>query len=387
MGIFKKKDAPQDGLIGVDIGAAGMKMVELAPEKGRLRLLTYGYSEWEDTAETHESFLQDPKRAAEVFTQIYKESGMKVRKANAALPSQSVFHAIITIPQPGTPKEDVKALIEAQVSKLLPRPIEEMIIDSTIIDKHLLPKALQEKGKKDKKKKSKEERVDVVEAVDSPEDIVPQKKHIRVLVSGAPRDLVQKYVELFKQAKVDLVSLETEAFALVRSLVGKDPSRVMVVDIGSSRTNITVVHEGIPYLHRSVQAGGDKVTAGIAARMGTSQSEAEQMKLDLALSESASEIPDFIQAALQPIVHEVRYSLDLYAEQEFHSNQSVEKIIVTGGSAHLPHLDEVFTKELDANIYIGNPWARIGRPEGVRPILDEVGPKLSVAIGLAMKQK
>lgn len=384
MSLFGKKMSSEAGLMGVDIGAGGIKLVELLPEKGRQRLATYGYSALKNSEQEAAPLLDDPKRGADILQRIMKEAKVKTRRANASLPSNSVFHTIITIPQPTSEKDDIKAMIEAQVGKLLPRPIEEMILDSNVIDKHLLPKKISEKKSKKEKKPPKE--AETAKAVDNAAEVSSDKKHIRVLVSGAPKELVAKYVQLFRQAKVELVSLETEAFALIRSLVGKDKARIAIVDIGCERTNITIVEGGIPYLHRSIKAGGQTVTEMIAKQMGVSQAEAEQTKLDLAESGSEMDIPPVLKEAMMPILHEVKYSLELFSQQTFHDHTTVEKIIVTGGSANLPQIDKFLTDALNINVYLGDPWARVAQPPGLRPVLDEIGPRFSVAIGLAMKE-
>ena len=374
--MFGKKETEPTGLIGIDVGAGGIKAVELLPEKGRLRLGSYGYSEMKNPEKEHKALLDDPKTGAAVLTRILKDAGIKSTKVNASLPSHSVFHAIITVPQPKDDKEELKPLIETQVRKLLPVPLEEMILDTTVIDKHLLPK---KKAPDDKSKnKSKEKKAPALPGK------VEARKNIRVLVSGAPKTLVNKYVEMFKLSKLQLTSLETEAFALIRSLIGKDKARIMIVDIGYERTNITLVHEGIPFLHRSIKAGGATVTAMMAKQMGISAPEAEQMKLDLA-QQPGGELPPVLKEAMMPILHEVKYSLSLYAQQEFHDHADVEKIIVTGGSARLPQIDSFLKDALDINVYLGDPWARIAAPSGLRPVLDEIGPRFSVALGLAMK--
>lgn len=383
MALFGKKEAATPGLIGVDIGAGGIKAVELVPEKGRLRLGTYGYSTEKSPDPNTPALLDDPKRAADMLTRIAKESGMKSVRANASLPSHSVFHAIITIPQPKSVKEDIKPMIERQVAKLVPQPISEMILDSTIIDKDLMPKKAEpEKGKKAKGAKKE----DAAKQVDNAAMMAGDKKHVRVLVSGAPRTLVSKYVEIFKTAKMELIALETEAFALIRSLIGKDKSRVMIVDVGYERTNITIADGGIPYLHRSIKAGGVTVTSAIAKQMGVSMAVAEQTKVDMASAGKDVPLPPVLKEAMMPILHEVKYALELYAQQEFHQNDTVEKIIITGGSANLPQIDPFLTEALNINVYLGDPWARIATPPGLRPVLDEIGPRFSVAIGLAMKE-
>jgi type IV pilus assembly protein PilM len=380
MGLFSKKEKPVNGMMGVDIGAGGIKMTELRKDGGRMRLLTYAYSVFPNGGgET--TILDDPKRAGGIIKDMMKQAGMKSTRTNASLPSHSVFHTIITIPIPKSAKTNLKPIIEAQVQKYLPLPLDEMILDSEIIDKEKLPKPVLIEKKKDKKK---------VEQKKLVEKKAPPKEsdvgHVRVLVSGAPRVLVAKYVEVFKQTKLQLISLETEVFALIRSLIGKDRSRVMIVDIGFERTNITIVDRGIPYLHRSIKAGGDHVTQMLAKQMGLSHAEAEQSKLDLALTPTREgNIPPVLQEALSPIMHEVKYSLELYAQQSFHDNNTVEKIILTGGSAQLPYIDSLLAKALDMNVYVGDPWARIATPKGLRPVLDEIGPRFSVSVGLGMK--
>ncbi len=158
----------------------------------------------------------------------------------------------------------------------------------------------------------------------------------------------------------------------------------MIADIGYERTNITVVDGGIPYLHRSVQMGGFNVTQAISKQMSVSFDKAEQIKKDLAKSR-ADKIPPVLKQALEPLLHELKYTLDLYKGQEFHNFSTVDKIILTGGSAALPYIDPFLTEGLNINVYIGDPWARVAVPAGIRPLLQEIGPRFAVPVGLAMR--
>lgn len=370
MGLFGKKKVEHfEGMLGVDVGTSGIKVVEIIPENGRLRLSRYGYSEPAGSVKFEGSLLDDAPRAAETLRKIMKESEMKATRAVASLPSSKVFHAMITLPVPKDPKEDLRPIIEAQARKLLPLPLEEMILDSNILDKDLLPKAGLPKT-----------------AEPAPEPTDKSKKYIRVLLTGAPKALVAKYVEVFRLAKLELVSLETEVFAVVRSLVGKDKSRVMIVDMGAERTNIAVIDKGVPYLTRGIKSGGNAITQALATSMSVSFEEAEAMKRDLAYS-STQGLPAPLEEAVKPVLHEIKYTLQLYAEQSFHDNSTVEKIVITGGSSHVPGLIPYLTAALNVNVYHGDPWARVATVPEARPVLDEVGPRLAVAIGLAMRGK
>ena len=86
---------------------------------------------------------------------------------------------------------------------------------------------------------------------------------------------------------------------------------------------------------------------------------------------------------LEPIVTEMQYMLDFFHSQ---NNGEVEKVILSGGGALLLNLTDYLTKRLNLKVIIGDPWGRIHYPEELRPVLSEVGPKLAVAIGLAMRE-
>ncbi len=352
------KEKISDALLGVDIGTTAMKVVELVPDGGRVRLVTYGYASIPVEGNADVLSLDDPKKIASILRSIIKASGMKAVKAVASLPAQSVFHAIISIPAPKSAKEDIRAAVEAQAGKVLPLPVAEMIIDSHIIDKDFLPK----EG-----------------------DTSEQKvKTVRVQVTAAPKALVEKYLAVFTAAKVELVSLETEVFALMRSLIGKDTAKTMIVDIGGERTNICIAECGVPYLTRGIKSGGGVVTQAIVAAMGMSVSEAESMKKDLAFG-SAAPMSPLVLTAMKPLLHEVKYASDLNLQENIQHPKAIEKVILTGGSAALAGIDQAMTEALNMNVYVGDPWARVATPPAARAVLDEVGSRFAVAIGLAMR--
>lgn len=382
MGLFGQKKKPEEQIsayLGVDVGTSGIKVVELSLEQNRLNLRRWGYSESPVTQATT-PLIDDPAKAGKTLRDIMAKSEIKAHKVIASLPTSQVFHAMLALPVPKDAEEDFRAVIEAQARKFLPLPLEEMVLDSNILDKDLLPKRQAQK-EADKKKK------DSLTAVPTAEErSEKEKKYIRVLITGAPKTLVAKYIEVFRQARVELMSLETEVFALIRTLIGKDPSRVMIVDIGAQRTNVVIVQGGVPYLTRGIKSGGSTVTQVLAQNMGVSFEEAETMKRDLAYKSGATMAAP-LQAAFKPILHEISYALQLYSEQEFHEHSSIEKVIITGGSSHVPGIVPYLTAALNANVYLGDPWARVATLPEERLVLDEVGPRLAVAVGLAMRGK
>ncbi len=360
MSLFSKRK--KGGILGVDIGASSIKVVELLNAKGRVKLMTYGYAEL-PASNDGGMLLDQPKVAGELLADVCKQAGCQSAIAMAALPLSNIFSTILSLPSTKDPKQ-LKPMIDAEIEKLSPLPLAEMITYSTFLDG---------KGeKKDKEDKEKQRE---------------KEKYVRVLVTGAAKTFVQKYLEIFRGAKLQLQALDTESFALIRSLIGKDRGAIMVIDLGAKRTNMTIVEKGIPFVTRSMNLGGDGITSRIQSSMSVSMEEAERMKRDfgsLGMMES-DDIPPLLEHLFKPLLTEVNYAFELYANMELTELKKVEKIILTGGSAHLPRLPEYLADALSMNVYRGNPWARVIYPQDLSVVLEEIGPRMSVALGLAMR--
>lgn len=373
MALFGKKKS--DTFLGVDIGASGIKVVEFANKKGRAQLMTYGYAELPD-AESGASLFDQPKAAGELLARVCKEAGVKTTSAMSALPSSNVFSSILSLPEVKDKKQR-QALVDAEVGKLAPLPLSEMITQTTFLDEKPAPKNA---GKDKKKGKEKEK--------EAPKE---KRKTFRALVTGAAKTFIQKYIEIFKSAKLDLQAIDTESLALIRALIGKDKGAIMLIDIGSKRTNIVVVEKGIPFVSRSINIGGDTVTNQLMNQLKMSESEAERVKRDLgreAYTESGlpGGLPKLLEVIVLPLVNEIKYAFQLYANMELAEIKKVEKIILTGGSSHLPRVPEYLAEVLNMNVYRGDPWARVMYPKDLSSVLEEIGPRMSVAVGLAMRE-
>ena len=366
MSLFGKKQ--KGGYLGVDIGASSIKLVELENEKGRARLMTYGYAEL-PVSDVGGLLIDDTKKAGELLAEVCKKAGCHSTTAMAALPMSNVYSTILSLP-PTKDRKQLKPIIDVEIGKLSPLPLSEMITYSTFLDG--------EGDKKDARGKRQE-------------GIEEKQMEVKVLVTGAAKTLVQKYVEIFKVAKLQLQALDTESFALIRSLVGKDKSAIMIIDLGARRSNITIVEKGIPFVTRSVKLGGDAITSRMSASINVDMAQAEKMKRDFGEVQStqstlAGGLPVLLEPVFQSLVNEIRYAFQLFANMEFTETKKVEKIILTGGSAHLPRVPEYLSATLNMNVYRGDPWARVVYPQDLSVVLEEIGPRMSVAVGLAMRE-
>lgn len=378
--------------MGVDIGTASIKLVELESWHGKPKLVTYGYADIVSDV-IHSKSPEAQAKIARSLKKVIAQAGVSTNLTLAALPTFSVFNSIISLPSMSD--KDLSSAVKWEAKKYVPLPLEEMILDWKIIDgkekttpaaviKPLPDKTaakksflgfLASKGKKGEQK-------------NKPAALKNQTKttandNFKILVTAAPKNLVSRYLSIFKQAGLKLLSLETESFALARSLIGKDKSTVMIIDIGSVTSDICIINKGVPVLNRSIDIGGLTISKAIAGSLNVNLERAEQFKRDFGVSTAGGEgINKTIADSISPIINEIKYVFDLYQGQ---GTQAVEKIVLAGGSAFLPNLTDYLEKLFNKPTIIGNPWDRVVYPEDLKPVLDEIGSRLAVAIGLAMR--
>lgn len=397
------------GFLGIDIGTDSVKIVELKKEDGQPTLVTYGVAE--DSIDiVRDTSYESTTKIVAVINNAVERARISSRTTIAALPTFSVFSSILSLPS--MPSKDLAQAVRWEAKKFVPMPLEEMILDWKLLK--TLEELQQERGtsslsdradsaasaadnssadssatEKTSNQSSVPDPTKPISQLDKDSEQKPvqskfkKSAYLRVLITAAPKALVSRYVEIFKQCGLVLGSLETEAFALARSLIGKQRGSVMIVDIGSITTDIVIIEDGIPILNRSIDVGGKTLTNSIAQSLHIDVSRAEQFKRDIGIGpDSGSAIPRVMEQTMQPILQEINYSHNLYISQ---TNQPVEKIVLTGGSALLPAMDVYLARVTNINTYLGDPWSRLRYPEELRPVLEEVGVRLPVAIGLALK--
>ncbi len=344
---------PKQSYIGIDIGTSSIKVVQLGDDNGRPRVMTYGYLEQHSDIIKNDSLASQQALSA-ALKSILREAHITSTQAVAALPSFTVFSSIISLPR--MTSKELNSAVRWEAKKFVPMPIDDLVLDWRL---------LKDQGVK----------------AGAP----AEPKNLRVLITAAPKSLVTRYLSVFKGAGLEITSLETEAFALERSLIGTDPAPAMIVDIGAVATNVAVLVDGIPLVNRSIDVGGETITKAIAQSLNIDQSRAEQFKRDFGLSSSqqGAQVPKTIEFVVSSIVNEIRFVLNLYRSQ---GSAPVEKIILSGGSAFLLNLPDFLQKTLSIKTFVGDPWARVVYPVELKPVLQEIGPRFSVALGLAMRQ-
>lgn len=370
MPLFEKKET---SILGIDIGTSSIKVIEVDRTKEGHRLMTYGFVE-NFHRDLRNLGKEDAKLTSQAIRSVVERSRCRSKRAIAALPTYAVFTSLISLPP--LSGDELDSAVHWEAKKIIPLPLDEIVLDYRILNP---PK--KEGGLKlpfGKKEGAEEE------------------DQLKILITGAAKETVQKYTEIFSLSGLELVGLETEMFALSRSIVGTQPGEIMIVEIGSAVADIIIMENGIPFFGRSLETGGAGLTRAIVNSLHINEKRAEQLKRDIGIRAIGQEesgnggVPQIIISALEPILHEIRYTLDLYKSHALtpsgKASGIIEKIILTGGTALMPGIAEHFTQTLDTRVFVGDPWSFIQYPADLKPVLQSIGPKFSVAIGLALRE-
>jgi len=367
--------------LGIDIGAGGVKAVELELKKKRPVLSTYAivsekmpvHHEGRNINTTDrvlkihppEQREQISKKSQEDFDEgkldfyravlksVRKQAKIKSTTATVSLPVSAVFHAVVNLPK--IDKKDFDSILNAEVKKLSPLPLEELSLDYQVISKN--------------------------------DDGVQQ-----VLVNAVEKKRVNFYAKMFQGTGIVVEALEPESTALSRVLIGKDQSVSMIVDIGSERTNFFIVENAVPMTHHSIEMGGDRVNKILASRLGVGEEMIDQIKMDLFGSifhnntlVDEGKMLDLFSVAVEPIIKEIDYSFEVYLKQQLNQNKVPDKIVLTGGGAFMPYLAKQIENKFNKRCFVADPWAKLVYQEKLRPLLNKIGPRMSVSVGLALR--
>lgn len=348
MSLFTNKNSI-NSLVGIDLGTSVIKIVELKKENDKPRLVTFGIS----TDEKNESTLPIADKVSNNLIELMKRARVTTERVVGALPATSVFSTIVELPKMST--KEVNSAIQWEVKKLVPLPIEKMSLNW-----HILP----------------DENADSKDA--------PQK--IKVIINAAPKDTTKGYIDTFKKSNLHLVGLETEIKALQRSLLTPQDNVTLIIDIGATNTSLIVFNKTLPLLTKNVEIGGSTLTNNIATTLNINYESADNTKMNMGITLDESVDHPAVRAMKFSIdnilIREVRYLSTILRNS---NNKNIDKIILSGGSAQLKNLPAYLEKQLQIKTILGDPWQKIQYPEGIQKELDGIGPKMAVAVGLALK--
>ena len=336
---------------GIDVGMYLTKVVQLRYDNERAILENYGeilnerYFKGKGGAGS--GFLRYPDAdIAAIIKDIFTESNITAKEVVLSLPSSSGFIIRITLPK--VTAKEVESAVPYEARKYIPMPISEVVLDWYIL--------------------SSEQR-DVTE----------------VLLVAVPRSVVEKFKNIAALANVNVRALEIESFSVVRSLVGHDPTPSAVINLGHYSTTLAIVDEIKLRLSHHFDRGSNELAKALERGLNVNFERAEQIKRDVGLGERMEdkEVSSIIMPFLQALMSDVGRVIDAYNRK---ASRKVQKINLTGGGAQLKGIVEFSAIHFGVEVAKGNPFAHIVTPAFMQPILRQIGPNFSVAVGLALHE-
>jgi len=347
------------GSLGIDIGTASIKIVELVREGGRFKLLNYGIFQLENQEEAIQTNQKVLKLADEAIVwgikEVLKQTKIKSRNAIASIPAYSTFSTVISLPY--LSEKDLAKTIPFEAKKYIPLPLSDVVVDWSIINLGSFVSGAAGQGK-------------TVPTVD-------------VFMAAVPKHEAERYKRITNGAGLILTALELENIGLIRALIGNDQSPMAIVNVGGRSTSILVVDKGYERISHTYEIGGFEITKSIARSMGVSLARAEELKKTVGLSsDHVKVVSEAMLSLIDMMVFETKKTISTY---EASKQTKIQKVILVGGLANMPKFSEYFKNKLSLDVAIGNPFARLIYPKEIAGLINELGPVFSVAIGLAMR--
>lgn len=238
---------------------------------------------------------------------------IKLQQVVTALPESAVFSKIIQLPK--LSNHELIQTVPFEAAEFLPLPLEEMYLDWQVNPDPL---------------------------------IVDDQPALHVLVVAAPKRLVDELVEALASLKLEVVGLESQSFALARSLLPRLESKTlrMIIHLDHRLTTLMLATKRIIKFTTTLSTYYDQTRNG--------------------LTDSVTQLADEISESLK------------YYHNRLGEKDSVDNIYLTGGGALLTGLTEAMSKAT------GVP-TRIGYSSLTLPNNQPIHPRFNTVLGLALR--
>ncbi len=349
-GLFAKKKPP---LIGIDISSSAVKVLELSKQGDHYRVERYAVEPLPQNAVVEHKIAEVEQVAAAVQRAV-KRSGTRLKHVAVAVPAIHVITKTLHMPAKMT-DEERHAQIEMEAGHYIPYPLDEVNLDWSVL---------------------------------GPAETNPEE--VDVLIAACRKEIVDDYVAVVQEsgytpAVVDVESFAIEnAFSLIAQHMpgGGMEKTVAILDVGATTTLINVIHNNRSVYTRDHPFGGRQLTEEIQRRYGLSYEEAGLAKKQGGLPDNyqTDVLRPFMEAMCQEIMRALQF---FYSSTPFNS---VDQILLAGGCAQIPGIDELVAARLGVPAIVANPFAAMSLASRVKPqLLSNDAPSLMISCGLALR--
>ncbi|MEW5771026.1 MAG: pilus assembly protein PilM [Pseudomonadota bacterium] len=342
-------------LIGVDVSSSAVKMLELGDTgKGVRRVERYSIVPLPKEAVV-DGVISKADLVQAALQEAWSRLETKTRNVALALPASAVITKKILLPNTATESE-IEAQVAAEANQMASFPLDEVSLDYQILD---------------------------------PNPKNPNENDALLVVTRKER--VEERVAIAEAAGLKPIIMDVDAFATLTAyeqMAFQLPENghnqiVAIIDIGAQTTHFNVLHDNQPVYQREHALGGSTLTSEITRRFDMSVEEAEDAKRKGLLPERYES--EVLQPFLDSVALEIGRALQMFFSAT--SFQRVDHILLAGGCAAIPGLDDVVHGKTQTSTMIANPFAKMAVSSNVRARqLASDAPALFVACGLALRK-
>lgn len=343
----------QPSMLGIDIGSSCVRVLELAKKGEAYFVKAYARSPIPEDAVDGKN-IKAPEAISRVLRQIIKDNKIKTRKAAIAVPDSSVITKIIQL-ESDLNDDEAEELVILEADKYIPYPIDEVSIDFEYIGPSAQGGPLHD-----------------------------------VLVVASRTENVNSRVDLFADSGLEISVVDVGSYAIERTcqlfkneLINRgENSIVAVFDIGEIYTQLTVLHNMKTIFSREEVFGGKQLSDELVKRYDLSIENANRAKISGGLPE------DYVEDILEPfkemVCLQIRRALQFFFSVS--ENNTVNEILLAGGSSLLPGLPEKVSSVLGVPTKLVDPVANMGVAKGINlQAISRDSSALMLACGLAMR--
>lgn len=343
--------------VGLDIGSHRIKALQIERAGTNWRVVRRAQAPTPPEC-VRDGVVVDPKVLGETIRAMLRDAKIPATSACIAAAGGAVFVRPVTFPK--MPEAVLRKSIRFEASRYVPGSVDDSYVEFEILS--------------------------------------TEGEQMTVLMVAAPKDIVESRIAACEEAGLDVDVVDVEVFAAYRALleasIDFDPkaTTVGIVDIGANSSSVSIVHQGIFAMNRSIPHGGRILTDALSQAFGLSFEDAELGKSQLDVSELVgSNVPPnnpplrVLQPHLEDLVREVRRSVNYFQSQqpEEGDSRTVERLVLIGGGARLKGLDLYLDHRLSLPVLESGVF---DNPRFIGATAEEGrGVDLGVAAGLAIR--
>jgi type IV pilus assembly protein PilM len=344
-------------LVGLDISTTAVKLLELGRTPGKSGILyrveSYAVEPLPPNAVVEKN-IADVEAVGETIAKVVQKAGTKAKRAAVAVSGAAVITKIISMPaEMNDAERDVQIQLEAD--QYIPYPLEEVNIDFQVLGPS-------------------EKNPDLVD----------------VLLAASRSENVDDRVAALELAGLSAAVVDVEAYAMETACTqlldpfpeGGAEQTIAVADIGATTTTLNVLHNRKTIYTREQNFGGRQLTEEIQRRYGLSRDEAGMAKRQGGLPDNYG--PEVLDPFKEAMAQQINRSLQFFYSSSAYT--SVDHIVLAGGTASIPGVDELVEDRIGISTIIANPFANMSVAPKIKPQrLSNDAPALMIAVGLALR--